>query len=186
MKQKDRGVGLLVGVVWVAILASGCAPAQRSDAFDITAQVSPGMTTARFRTYAWRSPARRFADPVQPTQSEEREWWIRNAIDEEMRARGLAVASHAPDLLVDYRSEFAFKQSESFQEYGEYRRLGGTLSPGKANVLGYQEVTLSIVLLDPSSEAILWRGIGRAVALESGSSSARIREAIRQIFEKLP
>jgi hypothetical protein len=172
--------------VAAAILVCGCAGQQKPGAVDVTSQAAAGMAISNFRTYAWKTPGMRATDPTRMSELEQRDWLIRNAVEAELRARGLIARSNDPDLLIDYRTEFKFKHPESFQDYNEYRRLGGTVDPGKANVFGYQEGTLSVFLLDRASGALLWKGMGRGVAWEAQDPSNRLREAIRQIFTQLP
>jgi hypothetical protein len=172
--------------VAAALLMVGCAAQRTPGAVEVTSQAAAGMAISKFRTYAWKTPGVRAADPTRMSELEQRDWLIRNAVEEELRARGLIARSNEPDLLVDYRTEFKFKHPESFQDYNEYRRLGGTVNPGEANVFGYQEGTLSVFLLEQASGALLWKGVGRGVAWEAQDPSHRLREAIRQIFTQLP
>ncbi len=181
-----RRWGAPVFVVVLGAALTACVPAEKPGAVQVTTQALPGVNFASYRTYDWVKPGLRVADPSGLSELERRDWSIRTAVDEELRARGMVVRSNQPSLLVDYQIDFKFKQTESFQDYREYRELGGKDEMSKANVFGYEEATLSIVLIDPQTGAPSWRGMARGVAYESELPAARLREAIRQIFLQMP
>lgn len=166
--------------------AGGCSLQQTPGAVEVTSQLAGGVQLSQYRTYDWTKPGVRAANPMQLSELERRDWLIRNGVDEELRARGMLVRSNQPSLLVEYTTKFQFKNAESFQDYGEYRRMGGKESPGKANILGYEEAILSVVLIDRASGSPVWMGTARGVAYEAKDPPARLREAIRQIFKELP
>jgi hypothetical protein len=169
-----------------ALIPAGCVLQQKPGAVEVTSQAVPGMTLSQYRTYAWKTRGVQTTDPTRLSELEERDWLIRNAVDEELRARGLMARPNDPQLVVDYRTDFKFKETETLRDYREYRQRGGTDSPGKANVFGHQEAILTIFLLEPGSGRLLWRGAARGVAWQAEDPSSRLREAIRQIFQELP
>lgn len=172
--------------VTMVLLLAGCFVRQLPGAVEVTSHAAPGMSLARYRTYAWKTRGVQVSDPSRLGELGERDWRIRTAVDEELRTRGLMVRPNDPELLVDYRTDFKFKETETIRDYREYRQLGGTDSPGEANVVGYQEATLTVLLLEPGSGRVLWHGAARGVAWQSEDPPSRLREAIRQIFKEIP
>ncbi len=176
--------GVMVSLLMLS--SNGCSLQQKPGAVEVTSQLAGGVRLSEYRTYDWATPGTRATDPSRLSELERRDWLIRNGVDEELRARGMVARSNQPGLLVEYTTTFQFKNTESFQQYAEYRRMGGKESLGKANVYGYEEATLSVVLVDRESGAPIWRGTARGVAYEAADPPARVREAIRQIFKAMP
>jgi len=55
-----------------------------------------------------------------------------------------------------------------------------------ANVRGYQESTLIIDVLDPTTEALLWRGWGMGIVRTRDRNRSRLDEGVRAILDKFP
>ena len=71
--------------------------------------------------------------------------------------------------------------------YGRYGRYGGIST--STTVSEYQEGTLLIDMIDPSSKQLVWRGSGQARIRQSSSPEERekrIGEAVQQILEDFP
>lgn len=186
MRAKPRRNRVARTLLAAVTSLAGCFVYQNPGAVEVTSHAVPGMSLSQYRTYAWKSRGMQMTDPTRASELEQRDWMIRNAVDEELRARGLMARPNEPELLVEYGTEFKYKETETIEDYREYVRRGGTEPPGKANVFGYQEATLTVTLVERRSNRLLWRGVARGVTSQAEDPSIRLREAIRQIFAEIP
>ena len=94
-----------------------------------------------------------------------------------------------PDFRVAYRVATEKGRIDSFQDYGWYKRAGGSKDLGTAYVTGYEEGSLTIDIVNASSERLLWRGTARAVvddAIPTTERQARLERAVRQLLQSFP
>ena len=107
--------------------------------------------------------------------------------DRQMAARGYQlVGNDGADLLVAYRVDTREREMEdSFSDYAQYRRAGGTEDPGTAWVQGYEEGTLVIEVSDARARELVWFGSATAV-VNPKLREKRMPIAVERIFERFP
>lgn len=171
----------MVGMAAVVVVAACGGGAMR-----VTSQTAPAADLGRYRTYAWRTPAPADAGRDLRDPGGLLDWRVRGAVDRGLAAKGYTPAGAGrPDFLVDYDVRVTDNNTESFSEWVEYRRLGGTSGLGTAFVSGFEEGSLILVVLDGRSGDLVWRGAATAV-LESARQSERVDEAVRLVLARLP
>lgn len=159
---------------------------------DIHTDHDPTAEFAAFRTYGWvpgrpAVPAmRRGEDPF----LESRLRAIPQVIEQALVEKGFQKDPNGrPDFRVAYRVATEKGRIDSFQDYGWYKRAGGSKDMGTAYVTGYEEGSLTIDIVSASGERLLWRGTARAVVDDSIPSierQARLERAVRQLLQSFP
>jgi hypothetical protein len=114
---------------------------------------------------------------------------IRNAVNDELAAKGLVQNSASPDLLVVYHVDVQdrVQVTDWGYRYSDYYwGWGGR----EIDVYNYKEGTLIIDLIDAGTKNLVWRGAGQK-ALDEGNRTpeqvdATIRKVVGAIMEKYP
>ena len=173
-----KGVFLLC----VVFLAAGCSSVSVSHDFD--SQVN----FADLRTYSWM-PA-----PESPSESTQRELQqnsliegrVKRAVNEHLAAKGLIQTRQDPDFLVAFHTGVQDKTDIQSWGYGYgYWGMGG----GGVSTIHYQEGTLILDFIDPKTDNLIWRGVGKKVVSERTTpqkSEKEISNAVEKILKKFP
>ena len=123
---------------------------------------------------------------------------VTRALDSTLAAKGFQKATDTPDFLVGWHATLEGKQREtvidSQYNYAPYRGPMGRPStmpsaPPVRMVREYDEGTLIVDVVDAESKTRIWRGSARAevsAKVDDEMREARIREAVRRIFEQFP
>jgi hypothetical protein len=113
------------------------------------------------------------------------DWYVRNAVDRELAARGwVPDVAGTPDFVVRYEVRLGEASTSSFQEYLQYRAEGGGKDMGEA-FMGYDIGTLTVSLVDVASRRVAWRAQATAV-VEQDARGKRIDPAVHDMFARLP
>ena len=175
---------LLLLVVSAGFLA-GCSSISVSRDYDTSADFS-GL-----KTFAWQHAEQpETGDPqIDNDLNDER---IRRAIAENLAIKGFRpVDREEADVLVAYFVDHKRKLSSGSVSVGmgrsSYGRHGGVgYSTG---VSEYDQAILTIDMLNPSDEKMIWRGVGSRSAYD-GSSPAKatkiVNESVSKILKKFP
>lgn len=113
------------------------------------------------------------------------EAWVRNPVDCQLQAKGYQRAFRAPDFLVAYDLSFEEKTAESFRDLYSYHRAGGKAGIQNAFAQGFEEVVLTLEIIDARTRRLLWRASAAAVLGPEGGRD-RIAEAVRSLGQRLP
>ena len=165
--------------VIVAAFLGGCSTIQVTTEYDRSARFD-GLSS-----YAWapQSETERTDPLLIGTPLDSR---IRTAVDVELAKRGYRpVAGGTPDFLVAYHAALARKIDLSSMRRGAGRRVGYADPMTRT----YDEGTLLIDVLEPGSQRLLWRGVGRAEVhriSDPAKREQRLREAVAKILERFP
>ena len=122
-----------------------------------------------YRTYAWAPQAKDLSADLDDL--------IRSEVASQLALRGYEpAASGTADVLVDYH---AVVETETATRGAGY---------GRSRTIRYEKGTLTLEILDPAGQKVLWRGSARdALNLHPGQRyGARIPEAVQLILSKLP
>jgi hypothetical protein len=117
---------------------------------------------------------------------------VRGAIEAELESKGIArVDRSAAKALVTYHigveKKLDVNTINTGYGYGRYGGFGGIHST--TTVTEYQEGTLLIDVVDPTSKQLVWRGAGQARIREYSTPDEReqrVKEAVKLILEKFP
>jgi hypothetical protein len=157
----------------------------------VTTDYDPNADFSNVRTYAWfddRSGVE--GDRADVTSLLDRR--VRSAVDAELQRKGIQLVDRSEaEALVGYHLGIENKLDvdtiNTGYGYGRYGRYGGIGTT--TTVREYQEGTLLIDVIDPSSKQLIWRGSGQS-RINQYSTPAdreqRVNEAVKQILEKFP
>jgi hypothetical protein len=119
---------------------------------------------------------------------------VKNAVNAELKAKGLIMMSSDPDLLI---AEHLGKKDKvqvtdwgySYGSYGGSRIYGGSRGPGRISTYQYEEGILILDFVDAKSRKLIWRGTAKARVqnLDTPEKSEKIiNAAVKKILEKYP
>lgn len=193
LSVKDLPLGMLV-----AVFMASCSAVQVDSNYDKSANF------ARFRTFRWvEAPPVGVGDPrVDDTVLQAR---VKMAVNRELEAKGLKrVDSGDADLLVNYfvtveekmtgenvNDKYGYSPGSNWSQ-GE--RQGWSWGLGADDTLSvpatyYEEGSVIIDMVDPTTKRLIWRGSARTVVdLDSDDETrrARLNEAVARVFEQYP
>jgi len=173
-----RGMLLLCAV----LLAAGCSSVSVSHDFDSKADF------ASLRTYSWLTAPESTSESVKKELQTNSliEARVKKAVNQQLAAKGLKETTQDPDFLVAFHTGVQDKtdiQSWGYG-YGYWGARGGSVS-----TIHYQEGTLILDFIDPKSDNLIWRGVGKKVVSERTTpekSEKEINAAVEQILKKYP
>ena len=173
-----RGVLLLCAV----LLAAGCSSVSVSHDFD--SQVD----FANLRTYSWITAPESTSESVQKELQTNSliEGRVKKAVNRQLAAKGLRETTQDPDFLVAFHTGVQDKTDVQSWGYG-YGYWG--MRGGGVSTIHYQEGTLILDFIDPKSDNLIWRGVGKKVVSEKTTpekSENEINTAVEQILKKYP
>lgn len=171
----------------LAIVLAGCSQ------FDVRSRQDPNIDWSRMRTYAWLPPEEA-APADQRVQDRYFDRRIRQDVAKELAAKGYrpADAGQQPDFLLNYRLA---SQPASAVRADPQGYWGGTWSANWMTDGGayysdsYDEGTLYIAMVDPSSKRIVWVGLAQARLVPTMSferRKKRLDAAVHRILERFP
>jgi hypothetical protein len=171
--------------VTLCLAAAGCGIAPAGPArIRVASDTLPWVDMSAYRTYRW------WKLPVdQRAGYSEREalidWRVRQAVDRELAARGYVEdTADKPEFVVRYSVRMREASTQSFQEYLSYRADGGGKDMGEA-LMGYEEGTLGLEIVDVASRKVGWRASATAV-IEEDPKGKLIDPAVKQMMERFP
>jgi hypothetical protein len=178
-----RRARLLPALALVVAAACGIAPAGPTK-IRVSSETFPWATMSGYRTYRW------WQLPVdQGAGYSEREalldWRVRQAVDRELAARGYAEdTAGTPEFVVRYSVRLREASTDSFRDYLAYRADGGGKDMGDA-LMGYEEGTLGLEIVDVATRRIAWRASATAV-VEQDPKGKLIDPAVQEMMERFP
>lgn len=177
---------LLASALAALVLAAGCgiAPAGPTK-IHVNAETLPWADMSRYATYRWwRLPV----DERGGGYSEREallDWRIRDAVQRELATHGYAEdTAGTPDFVVRYNVQLREESTSSFREYLSYRADGGGKDMGES-LMGYDEGTLTLEIVDVAARRIAWRAMASAV-IEKNPNGRLIDPAVKKMLERFP
>jgi Domain of unknown function (DUF4136) len=176
-------------LVWLALVSAAgwiaCSGVR------VTTDYDPSADFSGVRSYAWLDE-QSGVEGDRPDVASLLDRRVRGAIETELQGKGIArVDRSAAKVLVTYHlgveKKLDVNTINSGYGYGRYGRYGGIHST--TTVTEYQEGTLLIDLVDPTSKQLVWRGAGQARIREYSTPEEReqrVGEAVKLILEKFP
>lgn len=117
---------------------------------------------------------------------------VRNAVNQSLSAKGFQSVDRAEaDFLVAYFLEYDRKLSTGSVSVGmgrgEYGRYGGV--GYNTGINEYDQSNLTIDIIDPANEKMIWRGVGTRTAYDGSSPEKMTKivdESVSRILKKFP
>jgi hypothetical protein len=169
------------GILLLVVVAA-CRSAQVGYDYD------RGADFSRYRSYAWVSTGQK-ATGDKRLDSSLVDARIRRAIDSQLRAKGYAVsAGGSPDFLVAYHTGMKdLMKGASTQNYiGD--RAHGTFTT-ISDVQPYHEGTLTLDIVDATSQRLVWQASVRAdvdQSLDPKERDSRMEDVVRAMLAHFP
>jgi Domain of unknown function (DUF4136) len=141
---------------------------------------------ANLKTYDWMTiPEKADIDSLSVQR-------VKNAVNAELKAKGLMMTSDNPDFLI---AEHLGKKDKvqvtdwgyGYGPHGGYR--GGYWGPGGASTYEYEEGSLILDFVDAKSKKMIWRGVAKAQIDSADTPEKReklINEAVNEILKNYP
>ena len=143
----------------------------------VSVDSDPAAPFATYKTYAWVN-----GTPAPNPLNEDR---LHAAVDARMSAKGLAMNTTAPDVIVTTHVTTKERQELIANGFGYGPWWGGGL--GTATVETYVDGTLVLDLYDAKTKKMVWRGVATATASDKPTkNAAKIDKALDKMFEKCP
>lgn len=172
-------------VVLIAGLIAGCSSVSVQQDFDTSVDFSS------LKSFAWlHTEQPQIGDPRIDNDLNDKR--IRSAVNSALLTKGVQEADRAQaDFMVVYYIDYKRKLSSGSVSVGvgrgSYGRYGSAgLSSG---VSEYEQGLLTIDILDPNNEKMIWRGVGTRTISESSSPQKTVEifnEVVDKILEKFP
>jgi hypothetical protein len=164
-------------------VACGVAPAGPTR-IRVNAETLPWTDVSRYQTYRWwQLPLRE--KPGYGEREALLDWRVRQAVDRELAGRGYAEdTAGSPDFVVRYNVRLREESTQSFRDYLAYRVDGGGKDMGES-LMGYEEGTLTLEVVDVASRRIAWRAMASAV-IEKDPKGKLIDPAVAKMMERFP
>ena len=172
-----------------AVLLAGCSSVSVNHDYDSTFNFSS------LKTFAWQND-------VQPETGNPRldndlnDQRVRAAIEVELRVKGFVKAEkEVADVLVAYFLDYKQRIDSSSGSFSvgmgksSYGRAGSVGYSSGGTVSDYDEAQLTIDLINPASDQMIWRGRGRRRATSTSKPeklTALTNDAVNRILKKFP
>jgi uncharacterized protein DUF4136 len=112
---------------------------------------------------------------------------VKNAVNAELKAKGLMMASNNPDFLI---AEYHGKKDQlHIQDWGHGRGSRYGYQPSGVSAYQFEEGSLILDFVDPQSMKLIWRGSAKAQVQHVGTSEESenlINAAVKEILKKYP
>ena len=174
---------LLVFIVLLVIALAGCSPYRI-----VRNKADQSASWPEYRTFAFIDTSRVNAMPGSQYMAAMDQ--IKNAVASELHSRGYQQTNDNPDLLVNLGAVVQEKtqtRQTTIQEAPLYigqRRYSWRSQ--EVPVGTYQEGTLNIHIVDAHRNALIWDAAVSGVLPKKGVKQDNVREAVGQLFRKLP
>lgn len=167
---------LIIFLVLLAVtFSSGCSSIAVNYDYD------PQVDFSSLKTYNWRPfPS---SDPAGELVAKH----VRNAVDTQLAAKGIAKVSLDPDFLIAPYLGKQFKREVVNWDYSQHSRwrYGGP----RYEVYEYEEGTIILDFIDAQAKELIWRGSATAVVepeLTPEQRHKKINTAVAKLLENFP
>lgn len=141
---------------------------------------------SKFKTYDWLPiPVKADIDSLNVAR-------VKKAVNDDLQAKGITMASGNPDFLI--AAHFGHKEKiqvtnwgYGYGPYGSY--WGGYWGPGGVSTYQYQEGYLILDFVDAKTKNLIWRGTAKAEVDNVNTPEKKVKlinEAVEKILEKFP
>jgi Domain of unknown function (DUF4136) len=169
-----RLVGILPAAA-VALALGGCGSSMK-----VATDYDQAANFTTLKTYSWR-PGTPLPNPLMSQR-------VVNAVDAQLRAKGLTKVDSAGDITVTYHAA-ADKQMDvqTFSTGSPYSCWGGCFGTTSTTVTPVTVGTLIVDIVDAKTNKMLWRGTGSdTVSDDPKENEGKVNEAVGRMFENFP
>lgn len=158
--------------VCILLLCVSCASVNVSYNFD------PEADFSKIKTYDWAHPSEKSKDDELTIKQ------IRNAVNEQLRIKGISRSETSPDVLVAIHTKT--KRRESTEQWG-YEYFDYDFSQYRQGVDKYEYDIRTVVLdmIEPEQMTLIWRGAASA-EVDYSDPASQLHEMVAGIFTKYP
>jgi hypothetical protein len=167
----------------VMATVSGCSGITVSQDYD------KDVDFAAFKTFIWKVDPDAMQDD-EPDMSPLVATRIRNAIERELKAKGIVYREISPDIQIDYNLKVESKISSSNVGTtvgvgtGGYGHVGGVVTSTAPDIRQYDEGTLYIDFYTSEDLQLVWRGISSQV-IDKHDEPDRVTQQINMNVQKI-
>jgi hypothetical protein len=167
----------------VMATVSGCSGITVSQDYD------KDVDFAAFKTFIWKVDPDAMQDD-EPDMSPLVATRIRNAIERELKAKGIVYSEISPDIQIDYNLKVESKISSSNVGTtvgvgtGGYGHVGGVVISTAPDIRQYDEGTLYIDFYTSEDLQLVWRGISSQV-IDKHDEPDRVTQQINMNVQKI-
>jgi hypothetical protein len=160
---------------------------------------APGARPAMYKTYAWLQNEPVAAAAYDKGFSGDLDKEIRQAVEEELAAKGFEKVTQNPDVLVAYDvsvsvplekdkpENFAEGFGYSYAYMSGYRYAYANAGlPGYRSVDLFKEGTLLLDFVDPETNTLVWRGWAEGAVSNFKAGYNKVHSLVEEVLQKLP
>jgi len=155
--------------------------------YDVTYDYDKNVNFANLKTYNWMPvPEKSGVDSFVVQR-------VKNAVNAELKAKGLTMTSSNPDFLIaEHLGKEDKVQTDTWgYDYGARGRYwgGGYGAPAAVSTYEYQEGSLILDFVDSKSKQLIWRGSAKAEVqnIRTPEKSEKvINKAVKMMMKKFP
>ncbi len=156
-----------------------------SATYDVTYYYDPQTNFSDLKTYDWMQV------PETPGIDSLVVQRVKNAVDAELKAKGLMMTSNNPDFLIAEHlgKKDQVQVTDWGYGYGHRGYRGGYRGTGGVSVYQYEEGSLILDFVDAKSKKMIWRGVAKAEVQKVDTPEERekrINAAVKEILKKYP
>ena len=150
--------------------------------YDVKHDYDKQVNFANLKTYDWMAvPEKAGVDSLVVER-------VKNAVNTELKAKGLMITSSNPDFLI--AQHLGKKDKVQVTDWGyDYAYYGDYWGPGGVSTYEYEEGSLILDFVDAKSKKLIWRGSAKAEVQDintPGKSEKLINEAVKEILKQYP
>ena len=146
-----------------------------SSVYDVGYDYDQQTNFEGLKTYAWLPVPKGIRGD---TLVQER---IKNAVNSELEAKGLRMTSDKPDFLIAMQT--MSKERKSYAPQSSGYTYGPSWRGPRYSTYTYEEGTLVLDFLDPTSKKLIWRGTARGV-VDSKMTPEKIDKLVNEAVQK--
>lgn len=167
--------------ITILLIAVACSPNVR-----VYSDHDPDYHVENFNTFDWAQKTNIEANKNPLHYNELNDKRIKSAILHELTSRGYTRSETNPDLVIHYHIIVDDQSVVTTEPLGY--RYGPYWMRTKTNIYPYREGTLIIDLMDPKSNALVWRGWATAGLdmITPEQTEEIISRAVYKIFKRFP
>ena len=156
-----------------------------STTYDVTYDYDPQANFSDLKTFDWMQVPEKAGINSLVVQR------VKNAVNAELKAKGLMMTSNNPDFLIAEHLGKKDQVQVTDWGYGYGRRgyRGGHRGTGGVSVYQYEEGFLILDFVDAKSKKLIWRGSVKAEVQNVDTPEKRekrINAAVKEILKKYP
>jgi Domain of unknown function (DUF4136) len=149
--------------------------------YDVKYDYNKQFNFSNLKTFDWMQASEKAGTSILVAQR------VKNAVNAELKAKGLMMTSNNPDFLI---AEYHGKKDQlHIQDWGHGRGSRYGYQPSGVSAYQFEEGSLILDFVDAQSMKLIWRGSAKAQVHHVGTpeeSEKLINAAVKEILKKYP